>query len=133
MLDCAKDKKKPLVFVTDDRKGDWWSDHHGRTVGPRPELFQEMADEAQVGFYKYRPERFVQEAQRFLRREPTPEVIEEVRDIARADAEQESEQYVGYLTPEYVNRLYSAALSGILSRLNSPRRSGGRPWPRYRH
>jgi hypothetical protein len=46
LLDFAKSDSRPLVFITDDAKDDWWLRTGGRTLGPRPELLQEMHCEA---------------------------------------------------------------------------------------
>ena len=62
VLDKAEQENKPVVFVTDDRKEDWWWKSHGKTVGPRPELVEEMLLRAGVPFYMYRPDRFMAEA-----------------------------------------------------------------------
>ena len=43
LLERAKAEKKPLLFVTDDAKEDWWLIHEERTIGPRPELLREFA------------------------------------------------------------------------------------------
>lgn len=62
ILDEAEKREEPVVFVTDDRKEDWWWISHGKTVGPRPELVEEMRDRAGVAFHMYRPDRFMAEA-----------------------------------------------------------------------
>ena len=62
ILDEAEKRKEPVVFVTDDRKEDWWWISHGKTIGPRPELVEEMRDRAGVAFHMYRPDRFMAEA-----------------------------------------------------------------------
>ncbi|ACV64611.1 hypothetical protein Dtox_3918 [Desulfofarcimen acetoxidans DSM 771] len=58
-IDYAREQKKPIIFVTDDRKDDWWLNLHGKTLGPRPELIQEMYNEAEVHCLIYRPEKFL--------------------------------------------------------------------------
>ena len=65
-IDKAKEEKKPVILVTDDRKEDWWEKHQGETVGPRPELIQEMKAEAGVDFYIYRTNQFVKHANKYL-------------------------------------------------------------------
>jgi hypothetical protein len=44
--DYAGSIKKPILLVTDDRKDDWWLVHKGKTIGPRPELIQEIRGNA---------------------------------------------------------------------------------------
>lgn len=87
MLDHAKATNKPIIFVTDDGKEDWWLRYEGRTLGPRPELVQEMRSYAHISFYMYSPDRFLEEAAKALQLAPEPEAVEEVRDVQRGDAE----------------------------------------------
>jgi hypothetical protein len=77
----ARELNMPLIFVTDDQKEDWWLKHQGRVLGPRPELIQEMLDEASVSFYLYTGERFLEQAENFLSLSSKPEIIEEARDV----------------------------------------------------
>src|SRR5262249_15878044 len=41
MIEKAKADQKPVIFVTDDGKSDWWYTHHGKKVGPHPALIEE--------------------------------------------------------------------------------------------
>src|SRR5437667_3619244 len=36
LMELAKEKKRPIVFVTDDDKEDWWLIVAGKKLGPRP-------------------------------------------------------------------------------------------------
>jgi hypothetical protein len=84
VLDKAKEAKKPIVFVTDDTKEDWWWESRGKTVGPRPELLTEMKSEADVPFYIYTPNQFIDYAGIYLDIPVNQEIIEEVRDVTEA-------------------------------------------------
>jgi hypothetical protein len=55
LLDHAEATKKPVIFVTDDDKEDWWHIVDGEKLGPRPELREEMRKRANVEFYIYNP------------------------------------------------------------------------------
>jgi hypothetical protein len=66
LIDQARLMKKPVIFVTGDAKEDWWLEHHGATIGPRPELRQEMMAAAGVSFYMYTTPRFLEFAKQFL-------------------------------------------------------------------
>src|SRR5260221_5166300 len=49
LIDYARTEKKPIVFVTDDGKKDWWiRDTKGKPIKPLPALVQEMFVEAGV-------------------------------------------------------------------------------------
>jgi len=80
---------KYLIFVTDDRKEDWWwkFDSEGtKTIGPRPELIQEIYSEAQVTcFYMYNSERFLDFAKNHLGIDVKQESIDQVGDIVRTN------------------------------------------------
>lgn len=41
VLQHAKESAKPVIFVTSERKEDWWERAQGKTLGPRPELLEE--------------------------------------------------------------------------------------------
>jgi hypothetical protein len=66
LIDQAKATKKPIIFVTGDAKEDWLLQHKGDTLGPRPELRQEMMNAAGVHFYIYTTPRFLEFAKQFL-------------------------------------------------------------------
>jgi PIN like domain len=50
ILEHAKDKKHPVIFITSDTKEDWWWKHGQFTVGPRSEPIQEIAAFSNVKF-----------------------------------------------------------------------------------
>jgi hypothetical protein len=84
MVEKAKEIKKPVIFVTDDAKEDWWWISHGRTIGPRPELVLEMLNEAGVLFYMYTSDRFIEYARDNLGVQVTQEVVDEIREVAES-------------------------------------------------
>jgi hypothetical protein len=81
IIDKASTDKRPVIFVTDDRKEDWWWRQRGQTVGPRPELVEELHTRAGVRFYMYSPDRFLEEAQRRAKRPVDSKVLEEVKQL----------------------------------------------------
>lgn len=83
LLDYAKSEQKPIIFVTSDSKEDWWWEHKGQTVGPRPELIQEMQAFAGMPFYMYSMEQFISYAQSFLQLAPEPQALREIEDVQR--------------------------------------------------
>lgn len=89
LIDCAKIQQKPLIFVTDDNKEDWWLKYDGESLEPRPDLVQEIL--AEVGsetfqFYMYRSDQFMDYAEKFLGLPDRPEAVKEVREIMLQDA-----------------------------------------------
>ncbi len=59
MIEKAKTEKKPLVFITSERKEDWWQIVKGKTVGPRHELLKEFQKETGETFHMYDMKRFL--------------------------------------------------------------------------
>ena len=86
VIDHARETNTPCILVTDDRKEDWWwKSEDGKTIGPHPELVQEMHSEARVSFYMYRTDQFMQYAQKYLGRQDSEQAIEEARDLRQYD------------------------------------------------
>jgi hypothetical protein len=82
LLNEANRRNEPTIFVTDDKKEDWWRQSHGETLGPRPELIEEMASVAGVAYYMYTCERFVKEAQRYTSVKVSEETLGEIRSVS---------------------------------------------------
>lgn len=103
ILDHAKSTKKPIIFVTDDKKDDWWNNFKGKTIGPHPSLIREMVNEASVKFYMYRTEQFMTYANRYIGSNVDDKAIEEIETIRAWDQKKE-DLYNQYLifSPELV-------------------------------
>lgn len=82
LINNAKNKKIPLIFITDDRKEDWWTIQKGKTIRPREELIKEFFDITGIRILIYNADNFllVAKEQRLLP-ELKDETIEEVKDI----------------------------------------------------
>lgn len=59
MIAKAKVDKRPVIFISDDAKEDWWWIHRGRKMGPRPELIEEFRVEAAQDFHIYEFSQFL--------------------------------------------------------------------------
>lgn len=44
MIAKAREASRPVIFISDDAKEDWWWLHRGRKLGPRPELVEEFRE-----------------------------------------------------------------------------------------
>ena len=88
MLDYAHAQKKPIIFITDDAKKDWWlsSQESQGYLKPRSELVQEMFMDSGVLFHMYQGYEFMEQAQRVLRLEEKPQIIEEAKEVAEQNA-----------------------------------------------
>lgn len=87
IIDKAKQDGKPIVFVTDDTKDDWWRVVRGRTLGPRLELVNEFKHETRLPFYMYQSDRFIEYAQGFLEQQINHTAIKEMQDVRESNKE----------------------------------------------
>jgi hypothetical protein len=62
MIEKAKADKRPMIFVTDDGKSDWWYINHGRKIGPHPELVEEFLAATGQQFHIYELPQFLRYA-----------------------------------------------------------------------
>lgn len=62
MITKAKESERPVIFITDDVKEDWWWIHKGRKIGPRPELTEEFSEETGQEFHLYEFGNFIRTA-----------------------------------------------------------------------
>jgi hypothetical protein len=86
IIDHAKSTRMPIIFVTNDDKRDWWwKDNKGKTYLPKHELTTEIKDKADVSFYMYSSDGFLQHAQEYLHEKVDQSAVAEIRDI-RMDA-----------------------------------------------
>jgi len=86
IIQVAKEKKIPIILITDERKEDWWwKIKDGRNMGPRHELVNEIKQEADVDFHMYSSERFMSYGVRYLKEQVNKKVIEELQEMARTE------------------------------------------------
>ena len=88
LIDYARSQQKPIIFVTDDNKEDWWLKYEGETVEPRPDLVQEIVSEVGLEdfqFYMYHSDQFMDFAEKFLELPVKPEAVKEAREIMLQD------------------------------------------------
>ena len=84
----GQETSQPVIFITDDKKEDWWLEQSGRTIGPRTELREEFIREVSQEFWMYSVDKFIEEAARISNVQISKAVIEEivaVREDARAE------------------------------------------------
>jgi hypothetical protein len=78
MIAKAKADKRPIIFISDDAKEDWWWIHKGRKLGPRPELIEEFKAESSQDFHIYEFSQFLRfAADRFPEIKANVEKVEE--------------------------------------------------------
>ena len=62
LIQESSQQNKPVIFVTDDAKEDWWIIAEGRRVGPRPELRHEFRAKTGSDIYIYSTDQFLETA-----------------------------------------------------------------------
>ena len=80
MLYKCQSDAKDLIFICDDRKEDWWLEHQGKTISPRPELLKEFNSETKRECHFYKPFQFLEFANKYLDSKIKSETIEEVKN-----------------------------------------------------
>ena len=80
MINQASESKNSLLFITDDRKDDWWLEHKGKTISPHPVLLREFFDETQQKCHFYNPFQFLKYSNEYLGENINEDVIEEVKN-----------------------------------------------------
>lgn len=81
-IDFATENQKSVIFITDDKKEDWWLEQSGKTVGPRPELIEEFLEKTGQKFWMYSVGKFVQESAARNKKQVSEDVINEIRMIS---------------------------------------------------
>ncbi|MGW0183935.1 PIN-like domain-containing protein [Nocardia sp. NPDC003345] len=66
LLDHAEKQKRPVLFVTDDVKEDFYVKAYGKTIGPRPELVREMHESTGQKYHQTTLDAFLRSANRYL-------------------------------------------------------------------
>ena len=59
ILEYAREKKRPIIFICDDLKEDWCDGDRGRIKSPREELIKEIFDYTGVEFWMYSQPQFL--------------------------------------------------------------------------
>lgn len=88
LLKSRKDNV-PIIFVTSERKEDWWEKISGKTIGPRPELLKEATEFTDQRIMIYQTDRFLEFSSRYSGGELDSNAVDEIRavDSLRSDIE----------------------------------------------
>ncbi len=78
ILDYSKNTNKPIVFVTDDTKEDWWLFEYDKPFSPRYELRKEIGN---IDFEMYTSDQFLKMAAEKFNQRIEEESIREIRRI----------------------------------------------------
>lgn len=83
VIKYAESNKKPVIFITDDKKEDWWLEQSGRTIGPRPELIEEFWDKTTQKFWMYSVDLFIKESAKLSKSTVSEDVIQEILKVSQ--------------------------------------------------
>lgn len=82
MLRLGEKTKRPMLFITDDAKEDWWSRPSGQNYGARVELIEEYWSVAQARVHFYAPNQFLKFAGERNETEVSKTSLDEVREVS---------------------------------------------------
>lgn len=85
ILNFAKKESRPIIFVTSEKKEDWWDKKNGKITSPNTKLRQEFHEDVQQIFWMYRTQYFLKMAREKLMVEIKPKSIEETTVIAESE------------------------------------------------
>ncbi|MBY0115924.1 PIN-like domain-containing protein [Paenibacillus sp. FSL L8-0435] len=121
ILKYAKTNKKPIIFVTDDEKEDWWRVLKGKKMGPRLELIDEFSTEVSLDetnklpFHMYTGDTFLHYAAKKYLNEELTSSVEEAKDVRLSIDEFTAEQLsLAGLTndqEEYIGEMIKTAMA----------------------
>ena len=80
-----------IIFITGDNKPDWWRREHGKTIGPRPELVEEILEAGASLFHMYTPDNFLRYAKDSLQLEIAEKSIQQVKEVSVSNSWSEPE------------------------------------------
>lgn len=83
LISIAKVYKRSVVWVSDDKKDDWWWNVNGRTLGPRPELIDEFYAETGSHFHMYTFDSYLNHFNKLSEKER--EELEAARALAQSE------------------------------------------------
>ncbi|MGG0418259.1 PIN-like domain-containing protein [Priestia aryabhattai] len=74
----SDENSTPIIFITEEKKEDWWEKEGQNIKRPHPQLVQEFFNQTGENFYMYRTDNFVKFAKTYLNAELTDEQVENV-------------------------------------------------------
>ncbi len=85
IIDYTKEAKKPIIFVTDDLKEDWWYKFNGKTISPRPELLKEFSNETGQKILIYNADSFLSYAKEQMGADIDDTILDEIKTLRLKD------------------------------------------------
>ncbi|OJV87433.1 MAG: hypothetical protein BGO34_10140 [Bacteroidia bacterium 44-10] len=85
ILSKSKESEKDVIFITDDRKEDWWLIFNGKTISPRPELVKEFKEFTSHTIYMYQSDRFYEYAMKYSNKSVNEKTFNEISELIKSD------------------------------------------------
>ncbi|MGM3424514.1 PIN domain-containing protein [Pseudomonas benzopyrenica] len=100
ILEHSKKESKPVIFVTSERKEDWWEKISGKTLGPRAELLKEALEQTGHRILIYQTDRFLEYSLQRKGQDVNLDAVAEIRaiDNLRSEKQQAVEIVSQYAT-----------------------------------
>jgi hypothetical protein len=100
MIEYAEEKKKPIIFVTEDSKDDWWLRRDGKTIGPRPDLRREFSEKTGQAIHFYRIQQFLDFARESLQITLSEATVKEVQKETERESNLVSDEVIQNIIDE---------------------------------
>ena len=86
LISLISKEKKQIMFITDDRKDDWWTSEKGKIIRPREELIKEFFEKTGIRILIYSADSFLAYVkERKLLKTIKDESIKEVKEVRIKD------------------------------------------------
>ena len=83
IIEKAKETHKSVIFVTNDKKEDWWNYSRKKVLGPRCELIKEIMEKSSVDFWMYGTKMFAKRAKIYLKLPIKDTTISEIGVVSK--------------------------------------------------
>lgn len=108
IIDKAKASKRPIIFITNDGKPDWWQKEGRNVLAPHPMLIEELKEMAGVDFHMYLISGFSDQAAKHFELPVDEGVAKEAEEMRQHD---EALEQADLSTGTGMGRPYPFALS----------------------
>ncbi|RKN31203.1 PIN-like domain-containing protein [Micromonospora musae] len=119
MLQSNRGDRKLVILVTADAKADWWQiDAKSRPEKARPELVQEMYDQAGARLLLLTLDGFLEGSRSYLQKDVSPSTLEEAREVLSEEQDADGLDFL-HVSPFQVrlNRASHNELAGIVAQV----------------
>lgn len=103
MINCSKERNKPIVFISRDQKEDWITVIKGKKQGPRHELRSEFMSKTGNDFHMYDLNQFITYYSRMKGETVDNKIIDDLNSLDRSH--QIDENIENMYTPSYYTNL----------------------------